>query len=619
MVKKMSQSDKETDLDGAQCVVEAAINSIGLGFDICCDLSLKYCKASSSRLIVIDDEDQVRNVELPGDIFIPNVPISIKCSDFNWSRNKLFSDFLSFDEMSELFNQELSLSGKTPTGHFNAAFGLSGVWHRDAADTKTLAFAGYSITLCNIVYETSKLVLCDHVKHDVPPSWDPAALARFIEKYGTHVLVGLKVGGTDIIYAKQLNKYPIQPADAQKRWKEIADKVLIALDEGHYTNDLVGLDWMEKVHGVESIRRRKGGSGKKISSRMWWQSSLSYTGWRRLVLSQPDVISMSFIPITSMLSGVNGSEYLTYAINLYLRYKPPIEELRQFLEFQLPRRWAPVFSELAFGTGRRPKNTASSKFSFVGPKLCVNTTPVMLLVFVELLLSKRSIILMKILLFLYSASHSEKVDVGKKLVTGLRLSLEGKKSNHLAIHLQHLSYLPKAFQLDDIPNAYEPAYVDRRFYEKFQFKSLSHCCTAPVESENDSSVVTGAHFEVRDVDHKKVLFLILHFSDVAGATLVKNPEWDGSHGRIQKSGTISTLIRTSFPSLQNLQPDTETHKLLKFVDTTEITRGPQDLPGYWVVSGARLTVDNGKITLRVKYSLLKIKIPNEAAEEVFWE
>lgn len=80
--------------------------------------------------------------------------------------------------MSEQFNQELSLSGKIPSGHFNAAFEFTGVWQIDAANTKALAFDGVFITLYNIALEKSQLVLCDHVKKAVPSSWDPAALAR---------------------------------------------------------------------------------------------------------------------------------------------------------------------------------------------------------------------------------------------------------------------------------------------------------------------------------------------------------------------------------------------------------------------------------------------------------
>lgn len=58
--------------------------------------------------------------------------------------------------------------------------------------------------------------------------------------------------------------------------------------------------------------KRKGGNGKK---------SLSHSDWCQTVLSQPDVISMSFVPITSLLGGINGSGYLTHAMNLYLRCK----------------------------------------------------------------------------------------------------------------------------------------------------------------------------------------------------------------------------------------------------------------------------------------------------------
>jgi hypothetical protein len=45
-------------------------------------------------------------------------------------------------------------------------------------------------------------------------------------------------------------------------------------------------------------------------------------------------------------------------------------------------------------------------------------------------------------------------------------------------------------------------------------------------------------------------------------------------------------------------------KLLKFVNLKEMKRGPQDMPGHWLVSGAKLDVDGGKLALRVKYSLL---------------
>lgn len=220
--------------------------------------------------------------------------------------------------------------------------------------------------------------------------------------------------------------------------------------------------------------------------------------------------------------------------------------------------------------------------------------------------------------------------MGKKPVTGLRLYLEGKRSNCLAIHLQHLSSLPKTFQLADERNGNisDPS-SDQRYYEKLKWKSFSHICTAPVESDDDLSIVTGAEFEVGESGLKKVLFLRLQFSKVMGATSFTTSEWDGSPALNQKSGIISTLISTRFSSAQKQPPPqpvvninsavypggppvaAQTPKLLKLVDTTEMTRGPQDSPGYWVVSGAKLNVDNGKISLRVKYSLLPSVSPDD--------
>ena len=47
---------------------------------------------------------------------------------------------------------------------------------------------------------------------------------RFIEKFGTHVIVGVKMGGRDVVYMKQQHSSSLQPADVQKRLKAMADK-----------------------------------------------------------------------------------------------------------------------------------------------------------------------------------------------------------------------------------------------------------------------------------------------------------------------------------------------------------------------------------------------------------
>lgn len=64
------------------------------------------------------------------------------------------------------------------------------------------------------------------------------------------------------------------------------------------------------------------------------------------------------------------------AIFPLLADKPPIEELYQFFEFQLPRQWAPVFGDVPVGPDRKQHGAASLQFSLMGPKLYVNTDEV---------------------------------------------------------------------------------------------------------------------------------------------------------------------------------------------------------------------------------------------------
>lgn len=119
---------------------------------------------------------------------------------------------------------------------------------------------------------------------------------------------------------------------------------------------------------------------------------------------------------------------------------------------------------------------------------------------------------------------------------------------------------------------------------------------------------------------KNVLYMKLLYSRVPKCS-IRRSVWDDMPATSQKSGLLSQLGLTGstgnpqqavLPAL-NLNPAaqpggsdavTPNPKLLKFVDLTEMKRGPQDTPGHWLVSGAKLDVDGGKISLRVKYSLL---------------
>lgn len=46
---------------------------------------------------------------------------------------------------------------------------------------------------------------------------------RFIEKYGTHVVVGVTMGGKDVIHVKQMRKSNHEPDEIQKMLKHWGD------------------------------------------------------------------------------------------------------------------------------------------------------------------------------------------------------------------------------------------------------------------------------------------------------------------------------------------------------------------------------------------------------------
>ncbi|KAL4012115.1 hypothetical protein IC575_029198 [Cucumis melo] len=593
-----------------QSAAEKAVSVIGFGYDLCNDLRLSSCKPGPSGSKLIDiDFTRSRDLVLPAGVVVPNVPTSINCD--KGERTRFRSDVISFNQMSELFNQQLSLSGKIPSGFFNTMFGLKGCWQNDAGSTRSLAFDGCFITLYNIELEKSHITLSEQVKREVPSSWDPAALAEFIEKYGTHVVVGVKMGGKDVIFMRQLRESNVEQTDVQKKLKKLADDKFSEDANGGFTSNSVAakikdeysLPWELRNAFAASIKppvinHSKGDELTAIYIRRGGVDvGQSHNQWLSTISQSPNVISMSFVPITSLMNGVRGNGFLSHAVNLYLRYKPPIEELQQFLEFQLPRQWAPVYADLPLAPRHRKQASPSLKFTLMGPKLYVNTT---------------------------------KVDSNNRPVTGVRLFLEGKKSDHLAIHLQHLSTLPKTLQLSD-DLSYRPIDEpeEKGYFEPVKWSIFSHVCTAPVEyhdsliDDDSASIVTKAWFEVKVIGMRKVLFLRLGFSMVASAG-IRRSDWEGPSTTSRKSGLISTFISTRFsaglhqpeeqPKIElnsAVYPDgppltSRAMKMLNVIDTKEMVRGPENSPGYWVVTGAKLCVEGGRISIKVKYSLLTI-------------
>ncbi|KAI9114467.1 hypothetical protein K1719_014695 [Acacia pycnantha] len=556
---------------------QQAIDTIGKGFDITHDISFNNCKNGPSLIII--NEEQCRNLEIPGGVSIPNVPNSIKC--VRGESVKIHSEVLSLHQMLEHFNQEMCLGGRTASGNFCASFGIPDRSIKVFDSIKSLAFDGWFIKRYTIELEKHQGELDDHVKEAVPSSWDPEALARFIEEFGTHVVVGVSMGGKDVLYLRQSHSSNLQPTELQKLLKDKADMRFMDSAEN---SSLTSEDTCYNEEDVVVMSSRRGGSSEMLNHKEWFDT----VDW------EPDVISMFLVPLTSLLKSIRGSGFVCHAINLYLQYKPPIEDLHQFFEFQLPRHWAPILNEIRLGAHWKKQVNTWLTLGFFGPKLYIDTIP---------------------------------VDVGNRPVIGLRLQLEGRRSNRLAIHLQHLASLPKSFPLSDNENSYLSCNsFNCTSHQKVCGNSFAYVCTAPVESDDALSIVTGAQLQVEN----KCLFLRLRFSKVLGSTLQSKPEWEPNldnlrHRSLGFCGLFTKEKQNGHPKPGDVTIGSATYsaarplpvhtpKLLRFVDTTGMARGPEDSPGYWVVSGARLAVQYGKIYLMVKYSLLNLVMQSSETE-----
>ena len=206
----------------------------------------------------------------------------------------------------------------------------------------------------------------------------------------------------------------------------------------------------------------------------------------------------------------------------------------------------------------------------------------------------------------------------------------------LAIHLQHLSNTPQFLQnrvsdatfwrgSEDIPSD--------KYLEPIQWKKFSHINTVPVKydpdwstkSENATFIVTGAQLYITKHDNSKTaLQLRLLYSKVSNSCIAQSSWMQCQSDVSQKSGFFSTISQSIilggvpdkddakkvvvdssvFPSGPPVA--VQTKKLLRVVDMAELCRGPSDSPGHWLVTGAQLQLEKGKICMHVKFSLLNI-------------
>lgn len=168
-----------------------------------------------------------------------------------------------------------------------------------------------------------------------------------------------------------------------------------------------------------------------------------------------------------------------------------------------------------------------------------------------------------------------------------------------------------------------------QFLEPVRWKRFSNVCTSVVKHDpnwlDDSGgvyIVTGAQLVIKGSWPRNVLHLRLLFTHIPNCSIRKS-EWTAPEA--SEKSTFLTNLSTTFtftqqsitgprkqaPNVLNsgVYPDgppvpVRSGKLLKYVDTSEVVKGPHDAPGHWLVTAAKLVMEGGKIGLLVKFALL---------------
>jgi hypothetical protein len=159
---------------------------------------------------------------------------------------------------------------------------------------------------------------------------------------------------------------------------------------------------------------------------------------------------------------------------------------------------------------------------------------------------------------------------------------------------------------------------------------FARVCTVPVKYDprwcsadtRSAYIVSGAQLHVKAHDSTNILHLRLLYTELSGYAVVQS-RW--AHNTARLSGKGSFLSKSFAASSGAIEREKQqparvhidsgvfaggppvpvgTQRLLKFVETSQVTMGPQDSPGYWLVIGAKLDVEKGRISLHVKFSLL---------------
>ncbi|KAI3515246.1 hypothetical protein L1887_14048 [Cichorium endivia] len=166
-------------------------------------------------------------------------------------------------------------------------------------------------------------------------------LRAVVDKASKAKIVGMTVGGQDLICVKQKPSSTIPPSELRGYLDDLGDSLfsngrspsLIEMktrDDKQKIPDV--FNRMLQPHTMQFINITETSSKDGLTviecKRGRDVFSESHSKWLQTVGTNPEAMVFKFVPITSLLNGIPGTGYLSHAINLYLRSNLPDNTLQ---------------------------------------------------------------------------------------------------------------------------------------------------------------------------------------------------------------------------------------------------------------------------------------------------
>eukprot|EP00899_Mesostigma_viride_P028520 jgi/Mesvir1/8853/Mv02749-RA.1 len=320
------------------------VHAVGAGFDVSKPFDPIRAKSSGPKgklLVMSDRRERVALYNSNNLVEVPSDTLLIDGNEQGVRRTTQRSSLVSFEQMVQQTARNASVGYMLPNGNFDSLFRFSHSLRESYSEYSSFEVFLNEVNLYTLQLkaEDCDLLLAPEVERALPACWDPAALAEFIKKYGTHVVKGVTVGSS--------NGFTVRQKKTAEQAKTESQFQISTLLPGKFGIGTTGRDKSRegesKEERMEVFQEQRGGDGATGGSPGTTApgmgeglANLKATlelefgqkdGWLESTKKYPAAIHMRFVPIADLVKDKTKRLMLHRAVNIYIGMKSEIRTL----------------------------------------------------------------------------------------------------------------------------------------------------------------------------------------------------------------------------------------------------------------------------------------------------